>query len=233
MVETKYFERAGPENTEETIEIARKRVKELDIKYIVVASLTGDSAIKVAKAFEDLNVKIVCVTLFPGMSWNLKRMDVGPFAEVPSLREIRDEWRKSGKKEIPIEIVAEKRTELENLGVEVIRGTVPLFDVSFSIRRHLGLITPQDLIAKTLELFSTGTLVCAETAMMAVDAGILPAGEEIVTMAGTERGLDTALVVKSSLSADMFKPKEGLRFLEVLAKPKRSVLPDKQVSYLK
>lgn len=47
----------------------------------------------------------------------------------------------------------------------------------------------------------------------------------------TESGRDK-LVVKSSLSADMFEPKEGLRFLEVLAKPKRSMLPDKQVSYL-
>ena len=36
-----YWEKAGPANSEATVELAINRAKELDIKHLVVASRTG------------------------------------------------------------------------------------------------------------------------------------------------------------------------------------------------
>ena len=33
---------------------------------------------------------------------------------------------------------------------------------------------------------------------MSVDAGVIPEGQEVLALAGTERGLDTAWVIRSS-----------------------------------
>jgi len=52
------------DNTEATIEAARKRALELELKYIVVASSTGSTGVKVAKAFKGSGIKVVVVTLF-------------------------------------------------------------------------------------------------------------------------------------------------------------------------
>jgi hypothetical protein len=51
---------------------------------------------------------------------------------------------------------------------------------------------------------------------MATDAGLLDEGEEVVSCAGTFKGLDTALVVKATYGAHLF-----VEFVvkEIIAKP--------------
>jgi hypothetical protein len=52
--------------------------------------------------------------------------------------------------------------------------------------------------------------------MMAVDAGLIPEGEEVLAVAGTARGADTVLVIKASASKRFF----DLKVIEILAKPR-------------
>ena len=122
---------------------------------------------------------------------------------------------------------------LEKNGITVVRGTIPFFGPSFSMRLHLNQTTSLDIVAKTLELISTGTLVCLECVLMAVDAGVIPESEKVMALAGTERGLDTAWIIKSSASANLFHPEKGARFIELLAKPGISLVPDIMVEYLR
>jgi hypothetical protein len=88
-------------------------------------------------------------------------------------------------------------------------------------------------MAKTLELISTGTLVCLEAVLMAVDAGIVPEGTPVLAAAGTECGLDTAWVIRGSASANLFHPSKGARFVELLSKPGISLAPDINIDYLR
>ena len=60
-----YFEQPGRENTEEVLRIARQRAEELGIKTIVVASTSGDTAVKAMDALEGL--KVIIVTHVTGM----------------------------------------------------------------------------------------------------------------------------------------------------------------------
>ena len=117
--------------------------------------------------------------------------------------------------------------------MDIVQGTIPFFGPSFSMRLHLHKVSSLDVIAKTLELISTGTLVCLECVMMAVDAGIVPEGETVLAAAGTEAGLDTVWVIRASSSANLFHPLKGSRFVELLAKPGISVQPDIDIEYLR
>lgn len=225
----KVFERPGPVNTDEVIEILENT--SLEVNYIVVASITGDSALKIAERIK--NKKIICVTCPQGMYWEINEMDKDLFAEIPELKEKRDGWIKKGLQRVPMNITEENMPKLRELNVEVVRGTIPLFGPTFSMRLHLQKITSIDIMAKTLELISPGTLVSMESVLMATDAGIIPEDELVLACAGTEMGLDTAWVLKSCASANLFHPSKGFRFVELLAKPGIALNPDINIEYLR
>jgi uncharacterized protein len=225
----KVFKRPGPVNTDEVIEIVTAAASEHE--YLVVASITGDSALKLAEKIRDK--EIICVTCPQGMNWEVGKMDEGPFAVIPELGQIRAEWVKQGLTRVPMGITRENRERLEKFKVKVVQGTIPFFGPTFSMRVHLQKVTGLDLMAKTLELISTGTLVCLECVLMSVDAGVIPEGKEVLALAGTERGLDTAWAIKGSASSNLFHPSRGARFIELLAKPGVSLIPDVSIEYLR
>jgi uncharacterized protein len=225
----KVFDRPGPANTDETIEIIEQTAARYP--FIVVASITGDCAVRVAERAR--GAKVICVTCPQGMGWEIENMQKGPFADIPELKNIRDQWAAKGLQRVPMNVTPENRAKLEKLNVAIVQGTIPFFGPSFSMRLHLGQVTSLDIMAKTLELFSTGTLVCLECVLMAVDAGVIPENEQVLAAAGTERGLDTAWVIKSSASANLFHPTKGARFVELLAKPGISIQPDMNIDYLR
>lgn len=61
-----YFHKPGPHNTDNVIHAAKERAKEGDVKYVVVASITGQTALRVAERLKGLGVFVVCVSGFPG-----------------------------------------------------------------------------------------------------------------------------------------------------------------------
>jgi hypothetical protein len=216
------FERPGPVNTDEVIKIAE--VASSKYKYLVAASITGDSVLRLTERIR--NREVICVTCPQGMNWEVEKMGDGPFATIPELQQIRTEWMRQGLTRVPMGITQENKERLAGLKVKIVQGTIPLFGPTFSMRLHLQKTTDLDLMAKTLELISTGTLVCLECVLMSVDAGVVPEGEEVIALAGTERGLDTAWVLRASASHNLFHPSKGTRFIELLAKPGIPIIPD-------
>lgn len=223
------FKRPGPVNTDELIKILKKVSSEYGT--VVVASVTGISAVKIAETLKDK--KVVCVTCPQGMYWEVEEMDKDLFAEIPELRKARDEWVKKGLKRVPMNITSENMVQLDRLNVEIVRGTIPLFGPTFSMRLHLQRPSSLDVMAKTLELISPGTLVSMEAVLMATDAGVIKEDEMVLACAGTEMGLDTLWVLKSCASANLFHPSKGFRFVELLAKPGIALNPDINIEYLR
>jgi hypothetical protein len=70
-------------------------------------------------------------------------------------------------------------------------------------------------VADFLRFFCQGVKVCVEILLMAGNAGLVEAGEEVVVVAGTGRGADTALVMRGATSTE---PK-GMRVSRILCKP--------------
>jgi len=114
------------------------------------------------------------------------------------------------------ELLDENRKKILENGAKIFTATHALSGVERAIRKQFETIMPLELIAHTLRLFGEGTKVCVEIVIMAVDAGLIPEGREVIAMAGTGHGTDTALVIKSASASRFF----DLEVREVIAKPR-------------
>ena len=54
-----YFERPGPDNTGRTLEIAKRRLDELGLRHVLVASTTGATGARAAQLFVGANLVVV------------------------------------------------------------------------------------------------------------------------------------------------------------------------------
>lgn len=180
-----YFEQSGEKNTEDTINAAYERAKERDIKHVVVASHRGLTALKVAEKFRGLDVQIVAVTV-----------------SAATKQENLDEWSKN----LP---------QMEKLGIKTHRGIYSFAGVERAITARWSGVYPATLMGDTLRTLGEGTKVGVDISLMAADAGLIPAGENVMAIAGTSRGADTCLVVKSTYSSKFF----DLAIREIVCKP--------------
>jgi hypothetical protein len=109
---------------------------------------------------------------------------------------------------------AEERRRVEEAGVRVLTSIHGLGD---GVAEGLyGENTPGAAVAHTLRLFSQGMKVAVEVAIMALEAGLIPSGAEVVAVGGTDEGCDTAVVVRPA-HAHRFKE---FRVCEILCKPR-------------
>lgn len=107
------------------------------------------------------------------------------------------------------------RKDLDSKICKVVAASHALSGIERSVaQKHSG-IYPVLLIADTLRLLGQGTKVAVEVAVMAADAGALT-GNDIISIGGTGRGADTALVVKPAHQNNFF----DLRIREVICKPR-------------
>lgn len=187
-----YFKYCGEANTRKVLEIIKLRCVELGPKTLIMASETGKSAIEALNTFKGTDIKMIVVTHYPAKTW-------GPKGDIPiGLK--RKEY-------------AANLRKLEASGVRVVQGTRPFVPPSRALNWNLTL---EAILDKTLELFGAGTKIAIEAAVMATDAGEVEEGEEVVSCAGTFKGLDTALIVKTAYSMNFFKKFE---VREIIAKP--------------
>ena len=167
--EITYFDEPGAKNTDHVIQSVKKRIEELGIQHVVVASTSGATALKTWEKLKNSNVSIVCVGEHYGF-WG------------------GDEQRFSD----------ETRKELEQKGVKVIFASHALSGVGRSITKKFKGISHTEIIAYTLRQFGEGLKVCVEISIMAADAGLIPTDREIIAIGGTSKGADTAVVLKAA-----------------------------------
>jgi len=120
-------------------------------------------------------------------------------------------FQQSGKSELQEKF---KKEILAN-GAKIFTGTHALSSAERAVRSAFGTLEPLELIANTLRLMGQGTKVCVEITLMAMDAGLIPANQDVVAVGGTGNGADTALRIKPANAAKFFE----LQIKEVLAKP--------------
>jgi len=111
---------------------------------------------------------------------------------------------------------AETRAQIEAKGGKVLTTTHAFGGVGRSVRKKFNTWQVEEIIAQTLKRMGEGTKVAVEVSLMAADAGMIPAHEEIIACGGSGRGLDTALVLKPAHAQTFF----DLEILEVICKPR-------------
>jgi hypothetical protein len=100
-------------------------------------------------------------------------------------------------------------------GVAVLTAQHAFGGVGRGIRKKLGSYQVDEIIAYTLRIFGNGTKVAIELALMAADAGLVRTDQDIISVAGTSKGVDTALVLRPANSADFL----SLVVKEIICKP--------------
>ena len=105
------------------------------------------------------------------------------------------------------------RRELEAAGVTVLTGIHALGD---DVSGAFEPASANAVVAQTLYRFSQGMKVCVEVALMASDAGLIPPDEEVIAIAGTGDGADTAVVLTPAYPRKF----RQLKVHEILAMPR-------------
>jgi hypothetical protein len=104
---------------------------------------------------------------------------------------------------------------IRDLGAELLTATHAFGGVGRAVRRRLKTYQTEEIIAQTLRVFGEGIKVAVEMALMAADAGLVSVAEDVVCIAGTGRGADTAVVLRPAHAQDLF----DLKVREIICKP--------------
>ena len=110
----------------------------------------------------------------------------------------------------------ERKRELESKGGVLLTATHIFSGVNRAMQKKFNMYLLGETIAFTLRLFGDGMKVVCEMALMAADAGLVRTNEDVISVAGTAWGADTAVVLKPVNSADFF----DLKVKEILCKPR-------------
>ncbi|MEN6343122.1 MAG: pyruvate kinase alpha/beta domain-containing protein [Methanospirillum sp.] len=165
-----YFERPGPENTADAARFAVERAQALGLETVVVASTSGQTALRFLEAMAGTGLRLVVVTHAVGF-------------RAPG------EW----------EFDPEAARTLRAAGATVVTGTHVLsgLERAFSASAKVGGGSRSDAVAEALRrVLANGLKVAVECVLIAADQGAVPVDREVVACGGTGTGADTVVVIR-------------------------------------
>jgi hypothetical protein len=195
---TAFFENPGAENTPKVVQVVRRRLRQKDIHKVLLASESGQLALKLGKAFAPAS--LICVTYDPATREKYQK---------PGLR--KEELLKHGL--TVVDTIPEPLTRSLTFRNWWEKKTVNLPGSS------------ADLFWMTLICVGGhGFRTAVEIVFIAVEAGVVKVGERVASMAGTGWGADSAIVMKASRFEDAVgeDPGKRMKVEEILAMPKRT-----------
>ncbi len=160
-----YFNEPGPDNTDEVMEAVCQRIKEGDIRSVVVASSSGETGLKFGRRLAG-ETHLVIVSSHVGFS----SAGVWDF-DSNALR------------------------ELETLGCRVVRQSHVFSGLERTFTNRFSGISHTEVVAEAFRsLMGVGIKVAIECTIMAADSGAITI-EKTIAVGGTEEGDDCAIVV--------------------------------------
>ena len=170
------FDKPGPENTDDACRIAVERAKQMGAA-IVSATTEGDAGKRLCEIAKEMGFtgKVVIVTHAYG-------------SREPGKNALKDEHRNA---------------MLAN-GAHLVTAAHALSGVERGMSTKFQGVYPAEIIANSLRMLSQGVKVVVEIGSMALDAGAIDYGVEIVCLGGTGRGLDTAVVMSPAHANRIF-----------------------------
>ena len=163
----------------------------------------------VKKRAQELGIKTVVVASYRGYTAEkavraldgLKIIIVAGFLE-PTTKNLAETFTQGDEK-----LIRSKATVL--IATHLFSG------VSRAVRKKFSSSSPGEIIAQALRMVGVGIKVGIECTVMSADAGLVSTDEDIIAIAGTRSGADTAFVVRPVNSQDLFE----LKVKEILCRP--------------
>jgi hypothetical protein len=185
-----YFNEPGPSNTDNAAAFAVERAMELGISTIVVASTSGDTALKFLTAVRGTGIQLVVVSHVVGFTQP-------------------GEW----------EFSRAAAAKLRDAGATVVTGTHALSGLERALSRsqRVGGGSRTEAIAESLRrIVAVGLKVAVECTLIAADQGVIGIEREIIAVGGTMSGADTVCVIRPAHTASFF----DLQVREIVAMPR-------------
>ena len=175
----KIFEKPGPDNTNDACRIAIESAMQKQAS-IVAASTSGNAGAQLCTIAKEMGYqgKIVIVTHAFG-------------SKEPGKNLLKDENRET----------------IQKHGAQFVTAAHALSGVERGISSKFQGVYPAEIIANSLRMVCSGLKVVVEISCMALDAGVIDYGTEVISMGGTGRGLDTAVVMTPSHASRIFETK--------------------------
>jgi len=188
-----YFDEPGKENTESVIEAVSRRLQAGGIKTVIIASTSGETAVKFARSLGD-KVELICVS------------------QAPYRREWGERWPCLKQK---------FRRQLQRLGVVVIDKAPYIFHNSVLEAAPWSGTFPERLVKETLYCFGQGMKVAVEVVLIGVSCGYVTPYEDVIGVGGSGKGADTAILLRATYPACLFDkdPGKRLEIKEIIAMP--------------
>jgi hypothetical protein len=169
-----------------------------------------DEALKAAKERADeLGIRDIVVSSTEGTT-ALKAVDVFRGYNVVVVTHVTG-YKEAGGQEVS----DERAKKIRDGGGKIVTAAHAFSGVEQAIRKKFDTVYPAGIVAQTLRLFSQGMKVVVEITAMATDAGLVPADKDVVAIAGSHRGADTAVVIKPANSRAIF----DMVVKEIICKP--------------
>lgn len=186
-------------NREKAVSLVAERLRRGDVEAVVVASLSGHTAVLVAKAVEGLPCRVVCV------------------ADTP-------EWMRDGRPYPTLDL--RHQAELEARGVPILRNYrsssegAPRFDGNTSRDVPLSAVEAALFWEGIVAVGGEGLKTAVKSVVLATDHGLLRRGERVVSFGGAG-GREAAVVMSALGHADLLSGAPGtrLRVEEILCLP--------------
>ena len=113
------------------------------------------------------------------------------------------------------EFTEENRHIVESKGGLILTTDHAFSGLSRAMRTKYNMYVLGDVIADTLRIFGEGMKVVCEIALMAADAGLVRTDADVISIGGTGKGADTAVVLTPVNTRHFF----DLKVKEVLCRP--------------
>ncbi len=185
-----YFDKPGAENTSDAARFAVERAREIGLKTIVVASVSGKSAQVFFSTMKGSGLELVVVSHVVGFT-------------------------KPGEWEFDTAVAARLRAE----GVTIVTGTHALSGLERALSRSskVGGGSRTEAIAEALRrIVANGLKVAIECVLIAADQGAIGIDKEVIAVGGTANGSDTVCVIRPAHTANFF----DLQVREIVAMPR-------------
>jgi hypothetical protein len=113
------------------------------------------------------------------------------------------------------EVSGDLQQQITAGGGHLVLASHTFLGVDRAIQNKFDTVYPAGIIAQTLRMFGAGMKVAVEIVAMAADAGAIPSDTDVIAIAGSHWGADTAVVIHPANSHRLF----DLQVKEIIAKP--------------
>ena len=113
------------------------------------------------------------------------------------------------------EFTEENRKIVESKGGIIVITTHAFGGVNRAMRNKYNMSVLGEIISDTLRIFGQGIKAASEVTLMAADSGLVHTDEDVISIAGTGHGADTAVVIRPANAHNFF----NLKIKEILCKP--------------